>query len=104
MAFSPIILIFKASEMKMLKNKISIDSTVFLSYFLCPLFFPPVYFSGRRLCILQPTHRPPFYRSIHDKPPVPQLRSPHLRPMEEGGDLQGDGTHSFGSPEVAAER
>ena len=83
MAFSPIILIFKASEMKMLKNKISIDSTVLLSYLLCPLFFPPVYFRGRRLCILQPTHRPPFCLAIAGKilsPPSPLNISPSSPP------------------------
>ena len=72
--------IFKASEMKMLKKKISRDGTVLLSYFLCPLFFPPVYFRGRRLCILQPTHRPPFCLAIAGKilsPPSPPSTS-HL--------------------------
>jgi hypothetical protein len=82
-AFSPIILIFKASEMKMLKNKISIDSTVLLSYLLCPLFFPPIYFRGRRLCTLLPTHRPPFHRAIHGKPPL-ATELPHLVPKEKG--------------------
>ena len=84
MAFSPIIVIFKASEMKMLKNKISRDSTVLLCYFLCPLFFPPIYFRGRRLCILKPTPCPPFCLSAVGKillsPPPPLNISPSSPP------------------------
>ena len=34
----------------------TISSTVLLSFFLCPLLFPPIYSGGRRLCILKPIH------------------------------------------------
>lgn len=76
MAFSPVSQKTKAWEMKTKKKNIIIDSTVLLCNLLSPLFFPPVYSSGRRLCILQPTHRPPFCLAIAGKilsPPSPPL-------------------------------
>ena len=53
-----------------LKNKKiqTISSTVLLSFFICPLLFPPIYSADRRLCILEPTHRPPLCQANHGKP------------------------------------
>ena len=57
----------KAREIKIKKTQ-TIRSTVLLFFFVCPLLFPPIYSGVRRLCMLEPTHRPPFCHVNHGKP------------------------------------
>ena len=82
-AIAPCFWIFKASAMKTFVKKLMIDTTILLS-FLCPLLFAPIHFGRRRLSTILPTQCPPFHRAIHGKPSIPQLRLPHLLPMEKG--------------------
>ena len=57
-----------ASEIKTLKKNTTVDSTVLLSFLLCPLLLLPILFTDRWLCTSPPTHLPPFCHANHDKP------------------------------------
>ncbi len=62
-----VFVMIEAREIKKIKKVQTISSTVLLSFFICPLLFLPIYSGGRRLCILKPSHRPPFCHTNHGK-------------------------------------
>ena len=55
-------------HVKQKHKKIMADTTVLLSFLLCPILFAPIHFGSRRCSTIPHTHCPPLCQSNHGKP------------------------------------